>query len=131
MTRPATIALLLMLLADPAWVQASDSPGDFVFRGSLESVRTDADALAVLRLRISGFEATVRVAENARLRSSTGRALTVDELALGSILEVTADWMDGGFVATAVTAPEEEQVGAVGLVEQVQPNRMIIAGIEF
>ena len=124
--------LLTMLLPmSAAWIPALDSPGDFVFRGSLESVHTGEDAVPVLRLKISGFEAVVRVAENARLRSSAGRVLTVDELTLGATLEVTADWMADGFVATAVTAPEAEQIGAVGLVEQVEPGRMTVAGLEF
>ena len=123
--------ILAVVLATPCMVPCVWGQGDFVFRGELQSIAFIGENSALLQLKIAGFEAEVRVPESAQIRSASGQALELPELAVGSTLEVTADWIDGTFTAAALTVPEDEQVGAVGIIDALLPDRLTVSGTEF
>ena len=129
MARKLLLYLSLALIVLPAAAAAQE--GAFVFRGTVESKGTSLDAEAVLYVRVADFWVPVVLRESTRLRSAGGNALTLDEIALGANVEVRADWTAAGFVADVVTSTPSDEITAVGVVESLERDRVVVSGMTF
>ena len=128
--RPLLVTLLFCSFAH-SHAQSLDGRSDFVFNAVVESKSASIDSDPVLYVRVGDFWVPVVVQESTRLRSADGKALTIDEIAVGSTVEVRADWTDAGFVAETLTTTPSEVVSAVGVVESAEADRIVVAGVTF
>jgi hypothetical protein len=125
------LSLTFLFTITPLQSARALEDGAFVFRGTVESKGTSLDSETVLYVRVADFWVPVVLRDSTRLRSASGNALTVDEIAPGASVEVRADWTYAGFVAESVTSSPSDEVTAVGIIENLDRERVVVNGIAF
>jgi hypothetical protein len=73
----------------------------------------------------------VRLDEQTTLLDQTGAPLAPEEVPLGSVLYVKAEWTAGGLLAKFVSVSDASRVTVTGMVELLAAGRLRVAGVEF